>query len=131
MLSRKFPFASFSVGLFALFFLALSSAPLASADASHIRIIRISYVQGEVRFARDVKGDPLAGEENVVWENAEMNLPVRQGFVISSGNGHAEVEFENGSLALIGENTVLQFFDLSLEDGSKTTRLILRQGSAS
>jgi FecR protein len=132
MLSRIIRFTSTFVGALSLFlFAALSSAPLASADASHIRIIRISYVQGEVRFARDVKGDPLAGEENVVWENAEMNLPVRQGFVISSGNGHAEVEFENGSLALIGENTVLQFFDLSLEDGSKTTRLILRQGSAS
>ena len=51
--------------------------------------------------------------------------------MISTGNGRAEVEFENGSLALIGENTVLQFFDLSLEDGAKTTRLILRQGTAS
>ena len=132
MLSRIIRFTSTFIGAFALFlFAALSSAPSASADVSHIRIIRISYVQGEVRFARDVKGDPLAGEENVLWENAELNLPVRQGFVISTGNGHAEVEFENGSLALIGENTVLQFFDLSLEDGSKTTRLILRQGTAS
>jgi hypothetical protein len=131
MLSRTLRFASFSVGLFALCFLALSSAPSASADASHIRIIRISYVQGDVRFARDVKGDPLAGAENITWENAELNLPIRQGFVISTEHGRAEVEFENGSLALIGENTVLQFFDLSLEDGSKTTRLILRQGSAS
>jgi hypothetical protein len=131
MFSRTIRFASFSVGLFALFFLALSSAPSASADVSHIRIIRISYVQGDVRFARDVKGDPLAGTENIMWENAELNLPVRQGFVISTEKGRAEVEFENGSLALIGENTVLQFFDLSLEDGSKTTRLILRQGTAS
>jgi FecR protein len=132
MLSRNIRFTFTFIGALALFLLAaLSSAPPASADASHIRIIRISYVQGEVRFARDVKGDPLAGEENVVWENAELNLPVRQGFVISTGNGHAEVEFENGSLALIGENTVLQFFDLSLEDGSKTTRLILRQGTGS
>ena len=132
MLSRIIRFTSTFIGALALFlFAALSSAPSASADVSHIRIIRISYVQGEVRFARDVKGDPLAGEENVLWENAELNLPVRQGFVISTGNGHAEVEFENGSLALIGENTVLQFFDLSLEDGSKTTRLILRQGTAS
>jgi hypothetical protein len=129
---RTLRFASTLAGAFALFlFAALTSAPRASADASHIRIIRISYVQGEVRFARDVKGDPLAAEENVVWENAEMNLPIRQGFVISTGNGRAEIEFENGSLALIGENTVLQFFDLSLEDGSKTTRLILRQGTAS
>jgi hypothetical protein len=132
MLSRTIRSASVSVGAFALFLLAvLSSAPRASADASHIRIIRISYVQGDVRFARDVKGDPLAGEENITWENAELNLPVRQGFVISTEKGRAEVEFENGSLALIGENTVLQFFDLSLEDGAKTTRLILRQGTAS
>jgi len=132
MFFRTLRFASYSVGLFALFFVAaLSSAPSASADASHIRIIRISYVQGDVRFARDVKGDPLAGNENITWENAELNLPIRQGFVISTEHGRAEVEFENGSLALIGENTVLQFFDLSLEDGSKTTRLILRQGTAS
>src|ERR1700761_2748067 len=131
MFSRTLRFASVSVGLFALFFLALSSAPSASADVSHIRIVRISYVQGDVRFARDIKGDPLAGNENITWENAELNLPLRQGFVISTEHGLAEVEFENGSLALIGENTVLQFFDLSLEDGSKTTRLILRQGTAS
>jgi hypothetical protein len=133
MFSRTLRFASISVsvGAFALFLIALlSSAPSASADASHIRIIRISYVQGDVRFARDVKGDPLAGAENITWENAELNLPIRQGFVISTEKGRAEVEFENGSLALIGENTVLQFFDLSLEDGSKTTRLILRQGTA-
>jgi len=132
MFSRSLRFASVSVGAFAFLFLALlSTSPSASADASHIRIIRISYVQGDVRFARDIKGDPLAGNENITWENAELNLPVRQGFVISTEKGRAEVEFENGSLALIGENTVLQFFDLSLEDGSKTTRLILRQGTAS
>jgi FecR protein len=132
MLSRTLRFASVSIGAFAFcLFAFLSSAPSASADASHIRIIRISYVQGDVRFARDVKGDPLAGAENITWENAELNLPIRQGFVISTERGRAEVEFENGSLALIGENTVLQFFDLSLEDGSKTTRLILRQGTAS
>ncbi|HEY2820202.1 MAG TPA: DUF6600 domain-containing protein [Candidatus Acidoferrum sp.] len=132
MLSRTLRFVSVSVGALAFLFLAvLSSAPSASADVSHIRIIRISYVQGDVRFARDIKGDPLAGSENITWENAELNLPVRQGFVLSTEHGRAEVEFENGSLALIGENSVLQFFDLSLEDGAKTTRLILRQGTAS
>jgi FecR-like protein/uncharacterized protein DUF6600 len=132
MFSRTLRFVSISVGAFAFFLLALlAGAPSASADASHIRIIRISYTQGDVRFARDVKGDPLAGNENIIWENAELNLPIRQGFVISTEHGRAEVEFENGSLALIGENTVLQFFDLSLEDGAKTTRLVLRQGTAS
>jgi len=40
------------------------------------------------------------------------------------------VEFENGALVFLAENTVLQFYDLSSEDGGLTTRLILRQGSA-
>src|SRR5258708_34143521 len=33
-------------------------------------------------------------------------------------------------MAFLAENTVLEFFDLSSEDGGFTTRLILRQGSA-
>ena len=125
---RSIPLGAFSLLVFAFLFLA---APPASADLSHIRIIRISYLQGDVRFARDIKGDPLAANDNITWENAELNLPVRQGFVITTEKGRAEVEFENGSLAILGDNTVLQFFDLSLEDGAKTTRLILRQGTAS
>ena len=124
---------SISLGAFSLLFVALFflAAPPASADLSHIRIIRISYLQGDVRFARDIKGDPLAGNDNIIWENAELNLPVREGFAITTGHGRAEVEFENGSVAILGENSLLQFFDLSLEDGAKTTRLILRQGTAS
>jgi hypothetical protein len=34
-------------------------------------------------------------------------------------------------MAFLAENTVLEFYDLSLEDGAKTTRLVLRQGTAS
>jgi hypothetical protein len=33
-------------------------------------------------------------------------------------NGRAEVEFENGAMALINENSVFEFFDLSSDDGS-------------
>jgi hypothetical protein len=125
---RSISVSAFSLLFFAFLFLV---PPPASADLSHIRIIRISYVQGDVRFARDIKGDPLAGNDNITWENAELNLPVRQGFVLNTEHGRAEVEFENGSVAVLGDNTVLQFFDLSLEDGAKTTRLILRQGTVS
>ena len=84
-----------------------------------------------MRFARDIKGDPLAGDENITWETAELNLPIRQGYVIATEKGRAEVEFENGSMAFLGDNTVLNSYDLSLEDGAKTTRLVLRQGTAS
>jgi hypothetical protein len=126
MISRTL-FRSVSLSLFCLLF---AGAPPASADSSHARIIRLSLVQGDVRFARDFHGDPLA-DPNAAWEAAELNLPIRQGYVLATDKGRAEVEFENGAMAFLGENTVLEFYDLSLEDGAKTTRLVLRQGTAS
>src|SRR5579859_2910134 len=109
--------------------LLFAAAPPASADASHARIIRLSLVQGDVRFARDVHGDPLTSDK-AAWEGATLNLPIRQGYVLATDQGRAEVEFENGAMAFLAENTVLEFYDLSSEDGGFTTRLILRQGSA-
>jgi hypothetical protein len=102
----------------------------AAADSSHARVIRLSVVQGDVRFTREAHGDPLA-DQKAQWETAQANLPVRQGYVVATDNGRAEVEFENGAMAFLNENSVLEFFDLSLEDGARTTRLVLRQGSAS
>jgi hypothetical protein len=102
----------------------------AAADSSHARVIRLSLVQGDVRFTREAHGDPLA-DQKAVWEAAQANLPVRQGYILATDNGRAEVEFENGAMAFLNENTVLEFYDLSLEDGARTTRLVLRQGSAS
>ena len=102
----------------------------AAADSSHARIIRLSLVQGDVRFTRDAHGDPLA-DEKAVWETAVLNLPIRQGYILATDHGRAEVEFENGAMAFLNENTVLEFYDLSLEDGARTTRLVLRQGSVS
>lgn len=101
-----------------------------NADTSHARIVRLSLVQGDVRFAKDVKGDPLSDSSQLSWETAALNLPIRQGYVVATDNGRVEVEFENGALAFLAENSVLQFYDLSSEDGGMTTRLILRQGSA-
>jgi hypothetical protein len=102
----------------------------AVADSSHARIIRLSLVQGDVRFARETHGDPIA-DSKATWETAGLNLPIRQGYVLATDNGRAEVEFENGAVAFLKENTVLEFYDLSLNDSARTTRLVLRQGSAS
>ncbi|HET9805018.1 MAG TPA: FecR family protein [Candidatus Acidoferrum sp.] len=106
------------------------SASCAFADTSHARIIRLSYVQGDVRITHNVSGDPLQSSDTA-WESASLNLPIHQGDAIATDNGRAEVEFESGSVAFVSENTVLEFYDLSLEDGAFTTRLIVRQGSAS
>jgi hypothetical protein len=105
-------------------------APSASADSSHARIIRLSLVSGDVRFATETHGDPLT-DSKANWDAVQLNLPIRQGYVLATDNGRAEVEFENGTLAFLKENTVLEFYDLSLKDGALITRLVLRQGSAS
>jgi hypothetical protein len=102
----------------------------AVADSSHARIIRLSLVQGDVRFTRDTHGDPLA-DQKAFWETAVLNLPIRQGYVLATDNGRAEVEFENGAMAFLNENAILEFYDLSLNDGARTTRLVLRQGTGS
>ena len=101
-----------------------------SADSSHARIVRLSYVQGDVRFAREFHADSLS-DPKAVWEGAQLNLPIREGNALSTGNGRAEVEFENGAMAFLGPNTAIEFYDLSLHDGSRVTRLVLRQGFVS
>src|SRR5437762_9269944 len=126
MTSRKFFPSLLLILLVALFF----GVPSASADASHARIIRLSLVSGDVRFATETHRDPLT-DSKANWDAAQLNLPIRQGYVLATDNGRAEVEFENGTLAFLKENTVLEFYDLSLKDGALITRLVLRQGSAS
>jgi hypothetical protein len=119
-----------SILSFSLGFAFMAGLQPAVADSTHARVIRLSLVQGDVRFTREAHGDPLA-DQKAQWETAQANLPVRQGYVIATDNGRAEVEFENGAMAFLNDNTVLEFYDLSLEDGARTTRLVLRQGSAS
>src|SRR5919109_1443242 len=126
MTSRKLLPSLFLILLLVLFL----AVPPASADSSHARIIRLSLVSGDVRFATETHGDPLT-DSKANWDAAQLNLPIRQGYVLATDNGRAEVEFENGTLAFLKENTVAEFYDLSLKDGALITRLVLRQGSAS
>src|SRR6202521_1476818 len=126
MTSRKLIPSTLLVLLASLFI----GAHPAAADSSHARIIRLSLVQGDVRFARETRGDPLS-DTSATWETAGLNLPIRQGYVLATDKGRAEAEFENGAMAFLKENTVLEFYGLSLDNGALTTRLVLRQGSAS
>ena len=101
----------------------------ARADESHARIVRLSLVQGDVRFTQQFHKDSLT-DQKTGWEVAPLNLPIRQGYAISTGSdARAEIEFENGAMAFLSANTVIEFYDLSLYDGSVITRLVLRQGS--
>jgi hypothetical protein len=117
---------SFALIAFIVFF---AAGDLFAGDYSHARIVRLSLAQGDVRVTRSVAGDALA-DQNAAWESAVVNLPLREGYVLATGNGRAEVEFENGAAAYLAEDTVLQFTELALADGARITRMRVSQGTA-
>ena len=110
---------------FLLFFL-LSSLGTGCATAwsqnlSHVRIVRLSFVEGPVQVQRS------DAEE---WADAVVNTPIQEGFRVATGEGgFAEIEFENASTARIGQDSLLEFTQLALdENGGKINRLTLQKG---
>src|ERR1051326_4256552 len=95
-------------GLLAMIFaLVFSLAPLSRAQDyqdedghdSQARIVRISYVEGEVRL------DTGQG-----YESATMNVPLMERDWLQTGaDGWAEVQLEDGSLIRLAPNTVIAF----------------------
>lgn len=99
------------------------AAPEASGDQnySYARIVRLSYVEGDVLVLRP---------EEAGWQDAPLNLPIRQGYQISTRLGRAEIEFESGAVARLAEDTHLEFVELALADGGRLTQLRLLRGTA-
>ncbi|HWQ03284.1 MAG TPA: FecR family protein, partial [Candidatus Nitrosotenuis sp.] len=91
------------------------------ADVSYARIVRLSYVEGDVQVWRP---------EEEGWEQALLNLPLQQGYALATNQGRAEIEFESGATARMAENTILRFSKMFLSDGNRITELTLQQGSA-
>jgi FecR protein len=123
--SRNFFPLSFLAAVAILGMLLLATAPVRAADNttySYARIVRLSYVSGEVQIVRTDKSNK--------WEPAVMNMPVEQGFAIGTNNGRAEIELEHGSTIWLAENSVLQFTELALSNGGRLTRMSLSQGTA-
>ncbi|HEV3218480.1 MAG TPA: FecR family protein [Candidatus Acidoferrales bacterium] len=89
-------------------------------DLSNVRIVRLSFVEGEVQFQRE-------GED---WQAASMNLPVQEGYKLATGNGRAEIEFESGLIVRLADNSELDFTQLALLNGGKITQLTLASGTA-
>lgn len=106
-----------------VFFLAVAAvSPLAAQDGvSHARIVRLSFVEGNVALLRPASVD---------WAAAAVNTPVEEGFQLSTDkNSFAEVEFENGSTARVGELSLVKFDQLALsEEGDELNHLTLDHG---
>jgi hypothetical protein len=93
----------------------------AQDEQSHARIVRLSFVEGNVTLLRPASVD---------WATAAVNTPIEEGFQLSTDkNSFAEVEFENGSTARVGELSLLKFDQLALsESGEEMNLLTLDQG---
>jgi hypothetical protein len=108
----------------AVLFAQLPSSEVSEESAtSHVRVVRLSYVSGNVSVKR------LGSSEG---EKALVNTPLQEGFgIATSDNSYAEVEFENGSTARLGELSSLTFSQLALDaQGDKLNRLTFEQGYA-
>jgi hypothetical protein len=98
-------------------------APVPSDVAydSQARIVRISYVEGQVRI------DTGHG-----YESATMNVPITErAWLQTRSDGWAEVQFEDGSLVRLAPDTVINFTQLGrLSSGGTVTTIDLDQGEA-
>ncbi len=112
-----------------IFTLVFSLAPFAHAqDAddedghdSHARIVRLSYVDGQVRL-----------DNGHGYESATMNVPLAERDWLQTGSdGWAEVQLEDGSLIRLAPDTVIAFTELGrASSGGTITTVDLDQGEA-
>ncbi len=96
------------------------------SDTIYPQIVRISYVDGDVRVTRGAKTSHGKG---AVWEKATAGLPLETGYNLVTGEGRAEIEFENASTLYLGEDSVLALNDLHTTAGIPHTEVALLSGT--
>ena len=108
-----------------------TATPAATEDASaaatpapvnsKVRIVRLSEVKGEVQLDRNIGRG---------FETPMTNLPITEGVRLKTGEGVAEVEFEDNSTLRIGPNALVEFPRLEmLPGGAKASSINVRQGT--
>jgi hypothetical protein len=112
-----------SLGTWLALVVGLVLAVIPAFAESHVRIVRLSEVQGTVEVDRGT------GQG---FEKASLNMPMVEGMKLAAkADGRAEVEFEDGSTVRITPDTRIDFSHLSLEDsGAHVSTLTLMQGMA-
>jgi FecR protein len=99
----------------------LLTAGLVSAQAeSHVRIVRLSYVDGQVQMEHADQG----------LDRAILNTPIVAGTrIVSRNDGLAEVEFEDQSALRLTGNSEVKFRQLSITDaGVKVNEIEVVRG---
>ncbi len=88
---------------------------------SHVRIVRLSSLEGRVQMDRGVGGG---------LERAILNTPIVEGTrLVTGSDGLAEVEFENESALRLTENSEIRFSQLLMSDtGAKINQFEVAKG---
>ena len=112
----------------------VAAQPPANPPITYPQIVRLSYVEGDVRISRGKEGekaDEQESGETTGWEQAVAGLPIETGYSLVTGKGRAEIEFEDVSTVYLADNSVLSFNDLSATGGVPLTVMSLLSGTAS
>ena len=88
---------------------------------SKVRIVRLSEVKGNVLLDRNTGRG---------FETPMTNLPITEGVKLKTGEGLAEVEFEDNSTVRVGQNSLVEFPRLELlHSGAKASSINVLQGT--
>lgn len=122
-------FFSSRISLLALLpILLLSIAPQAlGSKGRENRQVAIASVEGDVRISN---GKDYHADLNTPWQEALGGELVVEGTALATGNGRAEVAFENGSTVYLAENSLLLFKELSAPGDRIVSRVALATGTA-
>ncbi len=87
---------------------------------SHVRIVRLSYIDGQVQMEHADQG----------LNRAILNTPIVEGTrIVTRSDGLAEVEFEDQSALRLAENSEVKFRQLSMtETGAKVNEVEVMRG---
>jgi hypothetical protein len=99
-----------------------------TSPATYPQIVRISYVEGDVRIARGARNN---SSKDAVWEKAIADLPLETGYSLVTGAGRTEIELEDASTFYLAENSVLTFNDLHTTGDVPYTEVALLSGTVS
>ena len=108
--------------------LVIPARVLASKDKDEdAREVYLAYVQGDVRISTGKDHRP---DLNQPWEQALKGEPVGQGCALATGDGRAEIEFEDGSVVYLAEDSLLLFRELHAAGDRVVSRMSLASGTA-
>jgi FecR protein len=92
------------------------------------QMVWVNYAEGEVKLSPGHNGEVKLGKD---WIEANRGQVMEDGYTLVTEKGRAEIEFEDGTVVYLAENSALEFAWLWVtEKGATKTELNLLTGTA-